>query len=49
VTKTESGYLMVNADPILWTMLNAIKEQQKQIEQLKAEIQQMKAASQKRE
>jgi hypothetical protein len=26
---------MVNNDPILWTMLNAIKEQQKEIEQLK--------------
>ena len=49
VTKSDSGYLMVNADPILWTMLNAIKEQQQQIEQLKAEIQQLKTASQKRE
>jgi endosialidase-like protein len=48
VTKTESGYLMVNGDPILWTMLNAIKEQQKEIEQLKAEIQLLKTASQKR-
>ena len=49
VTKTDSGYLMVNADPILWTMLNAIKEQQKEIEQLKAEIEKLKTASQKRE
>jgi Chaperone of endosialidase len=41
VTKTESGYLMVNNDPIIWTMLNAIKEQQKEIEQLKAQIRQL--------
>ena len=26
---------MIKSDPILWTMLNAIKEQQKEIEQLK--------------
>jgi len=42
VTKTGSGYLMVNSDPILWTMLNAIKEQQKEIEQLKAQIQKLR-------
>ncbi len=41
VTKTGSGYLMVNNDPIIWTMLNAIKEQQKEIEQLKAQIQKL--------
>ncbi|HEY0348382.1 MAG TPA: tail fiber domain-containing protein, partial [Pyrinomonadaceae bacterium] len=35
VTKNSAGYLMVNGDPIMWTMLNAIKEQQKEIEQLK--------------
>src|SRR5262249_1170194 len=29
VSATESGYLTVNNDPIIWTMLNAIKEQQK--------------------
>ncbi len=34
----ENGYLQVNNDPILWTMLNAIKEQQKEIEQLKEQI-----------
>ena len=38
VTTSESGYLMVNNDPILWTMLNAIKEQQKEIAELKKEI-----------
>ena len=38
VTKNSAGYLMVNGDPIMWTMLNAIKEQQKEIEQLKGQI-----------
>jgi hypothetical protein len=32
VTANDKGYLLVNNDPILWTMLNAIKEQQAQIE-----------------
>jgi hypothetical protein len=41
VTRSESGYLMVNNDPVIWTMLNAIKEQQKEIEQLKAQIRQL--------
>ena len=31
VTKNDKGYLLVNNDPIMWTMLNAIKEQQDQI------------------
>ncbi|MCD4664317.1 MAG: tail fiber domain-containing protein [Bacteroidales bacterium] len=35
VEKIESGYLAINNDPIIWTMLNAIKEQQKEIEELK--------------
>jgi hypothetical protein len=35
VSKNDQGYLLVNNDPILWTMLNAIKEQQQTIEQLK--------------
>jgi len=38
VTQNSAGYLMVNNDPIIWTMLNAIKEQQKEIEQLKSQI-----------
>lgn len=42
VTKNSAGYLMVNGDPIMWTMLNAIKEQQKEIEQLKSEIQKLR-------
>lgn len=48
VTMTTSGYLMVNNDPIMWTMLNAIKEQQAQIEELRKEINRLKAAKRKR-
>ena len=48
VTRNENGYLQINNDPILWTMLNAIKEQQKEIEQLKEQIRQLRAASHKR-
>lgn len=48
VTSTENGYLQVNNDPIIWTMLNAIKEQQKQIEQLQGQIRQLRARSHKR-
>ena len=42
VSKNNKGYLLVNNDPILWTMLNAIKEQQREIQnqRLKAEQQQ---------
>jgi len=45
VTTTESGYLMVNNDPIIWTMLNAIKEQQKEIVELKRQIKQLRATT----
>src|SRR5712692_10373846 len=48
VTRNANGYLMVNNDPILWTMLNAIKEQQKEIVELKAEVQKLRAASHRR-
>jgi len=48
VTTNENGYLQVNNDPILWTMLNAIKEQQKEIEQLKGQIKQLRTASRRR-
>jgi hypothetical protein len=48
VTRTSTGYLQVNNDPIIWTMLNAIKEQQKEIEQLKGQIQKLKASSRRR-
>jgi len=37
VSKNSRGYRIVNNDPILWTMLNAIKAQQAQIRALKAE------------
>jgi hypothetical protein len=48
VTKNSDGYLMVNNDPILWTMLNAIKEQQKEIAELKGQVQKLRAASHRR-
>lgn len=48
VTSTANGYLMVNGDPIIWTMLNAIKEQQKEIEQLKTEVRRLRATSRRR-
>ncbi len=38
VTRNEAGYLMIDNDPILWTMLNAIKEQNAQIEDLKGQV-----------
>jgi hypothetical protein len=44
VTKNSDGYLMVNNDPILWTMLNAIKEQQKEIAELKGQVQRLRAS-----
>ena len=31
VTENTKGYLLVNNDPVIWAMLNAIKEQQKEI------------------
>ncbi len=34
VSMTPQGYLQLNQDPILWTMLNAVKEQQAQIRRL---------------
>ena len=48
VTKNSNGYLMVNNDPILWTMLNAIKEQQKEIAELKGQVRKLRAASRRR-
>ena len=39
VTENNKGYLLVNNDPILWTMLNAIKEQQREIVALRAQLQ----------
>ena len=45
VTQNANGYLMVNNDPIIWTMLNAIQEQQKEIAALKGQIKQLQTAS----
>jgi hypothetical protein len=33
VTENSKGYLLLNNDPIIWSMVNAIKEQQREIEQ----------------
>ncbi|HLW89146.1 MAG TPA: tail fiber domain-containing protein, partial [Terriglobales bacterium] len=38
VTENSRGYLLVNNDPIIWTMLNAIQEQQREIRDLKSEL-----------
>jgi hypothetical protein len=43
VTTNDMGYLLVNNDPILWTMLNAIKEQQSQIQQQRELIERQQA------
>lgn len=48
VTTNANGYLQVNNDPIIWTMLNAIKEQQQEILKLRKEIRQLRASSRKR-
>lgn len=48
VNATESGYLQINNDPILWAMLNAIKEQQAEIEKLKTEVRRLRATSRRR-
>jgi hypothetical protein len=48
VTANSQGYLMVNNDPIIWTMLNAIKEQQKEIVELKKEIRRLRTATRRR-
>ncbi len=48
VTSNSNGYLMVNNDPIIWTMLNAIKEQQQQIIELKREVRRLRATTRRR-
>jgi hypothetical protein len=47
VTQNDKGYLLVNNDPILWTMLNALQEQQREISSLRARLrkQQMSSAA----
>jgi Chaperone of endosialidase len=41
VTENSRGYLMVNNDPVIWAMLNAIKEQQKLIQRQEQRIAQL--------
>jgi hypothetical protein len=48
VTQTAGGYLMVNNDPIMLAMLNAIKEQQKEIVELKRQVRQLRATRRRR-
>ena len=48
VSANAQGYLMVNSDPILWSMVNAIQEQQRQIEELKKEIRQLRSRARRR-
>jgi hypothetical protein len=48
VTRNANGYLQVNNDPIIWTMLNAIKEQQQEILKLKQEIRHLRATTRRR-
>src|SRR5690349_16597403 len=48
VTTNANGYLQVNNDPIIWTMLNAIKEQQQEILKLKQEVRHLRAATRRR-
>ncbi|HXQ70102.1 MAG TPA: tail fiber domain-containing protein, partial [Pyrinomonadaceae bacterium] len=48
VTANAQGYLMVNNDPIIWTMLNAIKEQQQEIQELKREVRRLRANNTRR-
>jgi hypothetical protein len=45
VTKSSSGYLVVHSDAVLWAMLNAIKEQQAEIGELKAQVRRLTAHS----
>ena len=48
VSQTENGYFVVNNDPIIWAMLNAIKEQQAEIQKLKTEVRRLRATSRRR-
>ena len=38
VIESSNGYLQLSADPILWSMVNAIKEQQGEIASLSANL-----------
>jgi hypothetical protein len=48
VSANANGFLMVNNDPIIWTMLNAIKEQQQEIQELKREVRRLRANTARR-
>jgi len=48
VTANSDGFLMLNNDPIIFTMLNAIKEQQKEILELKRQIRRLRATTRRR-
>lgn len=48
VITNSNGYMMINNDPIIWTMLNAIKEQQKEIVELKRQIRQLQNKQRRR-
>jgi len=43
VTKNPDGYLEVNNDPIIWTMLNSIKQLKAENDVLKKEIEDLKS------
>ncbi len=45
VSADSKGFLVVNNDPIIWAMLNAIKEQQQEISGQMSEIRQLKRVS----
>ena len=48
VTTNGNGFLMVNNDPIIWAMLNAIKEQQKEIVELKRQVRLLRSTARRR-
>jgi hypothetical protein len=41
VTEDDNGYLRLNADPVLWAMLNAIKELTSQVQHLKKKVKEL--------
>jgi len=43
VEEDENGYLIVDNDPILWTMLNAIKELKAQNDELRSRVEALEA------
>ena len=44
VTENSKGYMMVNNDPIIWSMVNAIQQQQREIEAQQKLIQEQRQA-----